>query len=820
MKKRGLPLVLAVALLLILLAPVYARPPWPKLFVCESAPYSSLAQVLREISTEQVVQWENSILPRSGSNDIVEVYDAQALPALEQGLAQRWEPLYLATVVIALDRSQTDASISGWRDLLTAGEAVGMSDAEPSVWLSMAAISYALEGEDYSLTAAAKLLEGLYQRGNLRFDDYDAPVVICFDYQAAAMKLSGRDMEIVVPAEGTLCFQKGFLSHGIGWDAVSAGAVLPIGFLLPDALIQAGFRLPDGRCDAELYPPAEDYERAVTPADYTHVNQMAQQTTRILRREVRHVRLFSSADGREHQLFALVYMIVLIVWTGSLMHRTMQKGVRQAVLVCSGLLVGWVILRMLKYQMNSTGIANRYAWYLYYLFQIAIPLVVLWMAWVIDKPEAAAKPPRWWLAMVGLGIVLFLTVLTNDLHNQVFVLDLSRSDWSSNYSYGPVYNLILAVLLLEVLLSQVMMLGKSRLAVGNGGRLLLLGLYLLLLAYSGAYILRIPLAWESDIMVTVGIFVLLLFEIYIRMGLLPMNSGYRHFFAQSPQKLRIMDATGRIVLSSVDAEPLDRPVVRQLMERGGPVPFGKDSLLFGNRISGGMVVWQEDMSSLNRLQRQLELSVEQLNAVNALLRKEEEVRGQLAAAKTRTALLAGLEKEIRHHLHELSVLLLATPEDEETRKPYLAQVAMLVCYIKRRCNLFFPMQEDAGTVDTELAVYLDELAEFAGFAGLKAICVCKLAQPISLRRVTLMYDLFYTVLSRMPQQGGESVFLQVMEEDGEIVMKLLLDETGGIVPEASFAAQLKDAGARLLVKELSGAVGVQLRFSGEEGGSE
>ena len=83
----------------------------------------------------------------------------------------------------------------------------------------------------------------------------------------------------------------------------------------------------------------------MTLADYTHLNELAESAMRILRREVRHVRLFSSADGREHQLYALVYVIVVIVWTASMVHRTMQKGVRQAAVVCSGLLVGWGTVR-------------------------------------------------------------------------------------------------------------------------------------------------------------------------------------------------------------------------------------------------------------------------------------------------------------------------------------------------------------------------------------------------------------------------------------------------------------------------------------------
>ena len=802
MKQRTAALGLAVFLLLAALIPAQALTSNPAQLLCADEPYNPLAQTLQ--ATTPITCHSGFQLPRSGSSDLVELFDTQALPALAQGFATHWQPLYLATVVIAIDRSQTNAIITGWADLAAAGEPVGMSDTGVLLAHQLAAISHAREGDAFRLSSGATILETLYSRQLLRFGDYEVPVLICFDYQAAALQLAGRPMEIIIPAEGTLCFTKGFLSRSAEWPPPA-----------PALLTAAGFRLPDGSCDSALYPPAADYARAIQLTDYSHFNTAARDTTRIIRREVRHVRLFTSADGREHQLYALAYMIVVVLWTGSIMHRAMQQGVRRAVLTCSGLLVGWVAVRMIKYQMLSASTANRYAWYLFYLFQIGIPLVILWLAWVMDKQPDTVRPPSWWLALCGIGAALFFTVLTNDLHGLTFVLDLTRSDWSSNYSYGPVYYLIFAVIFLELLLSQVMIVRKSRQTVGRAGVLVLLSFYLLLMVYSAGYALRIPPFWESDVTITVGMFTLLFFEVGIRMGLVPMNTGYRHFFAQSPQKLRITDFTGETVLASADAEPLERRTVLRLLNSEGPVPFGADDLLFGSHISGGMVVWQEDMSSLNRLQRHLELSVEQLCAANPLLVREEELGSKLAAAQARTALFAGLEKEIRHHLEELSALLLAVPEEGETRQPYLTRVALLVCYIKRRCNLSFPMEDQAATADAELAVYLDELAEVAGLAGLQAFCVYQLDHSVSLRRFTLMYDLFYAVLSHMQQQGG-SVFLQVLEESGETVMKLLLDESCPIASDPAFTAQVAEESGRLLVKELFGAVGVQLRFQREE----
>jgi len=71
---------------------------------------------------------------------------------------------------------------------------------------------------------------------------------------------SGRNMEVIIPIEGTFTYEKGLLSKN------------PLAFTgdIEGLLLDAGFRLPDGRCDASLYPQAAAYENAVRVTDYSH----------------------------------------------------------------------------------------------------------------------------------------------------------------------------------------------------------------------------------------------------------------------------------------------------------------------------------------------------------------------------------------------------------------------------------------------------------------------------------------------------------------------------------------------------------------------
>jgi len=59
---------------------------------------------------------------------------------------------------------QTDAQINGWNNLAASGEQVGMAYNRPYSDYLLAAISYSLEGEDFSLHSTARLLSPIYNR--------------------------------------------------------------------------------------------------------------------------------------------------------------------------------------------------------------------------------------------------------------------------------------------------------------------------------------------------------------------------------------------------------------------------------------------------------------------------------------------------------------------------------------------------------------------------------------------------------------------------------------------------------------------------------
>ena len=291
---------------------------------CANDEYSVYGDVVSVLLPTHAVQYR-AVRPfdQLAQGAAVEAFDIQAIPALEAHIAAYWYPHYLATVVIAVDRSRTEANISSWSNLPDAEEAVGMSTTIVNSEMLMGAIAYGLEGEGFRLDKTVELLAALGEKGHFVADSFSPPILICFDYQAEEMIRRGSDMEIIIPAEGTLTYEKGLLSNTeLVFDADVDGM-----------LLGAGFRLVDGRAAEGFYSNAAAYAGVMRMKDYRHFATVCQDAIRLLRQNVLRIRLYSSKDGRQHQLFVMVYMIIVVAWVSITTYRVLRSDIRLSVLL-------------------------------------------------------------------------------------------------------------------------------------------------------------------------------------------------------------------------------------------------------------------------------------------------------------------------------------------------------------------------------------------------------------------------------------------------------------------------------------------------------
>ena len=730
----------------------------------------------------------------------VEAFDAQSSSAIEHGVAAYSYPQYLATVVIAVDRDRTDVDIRGWRDLSETKEAVGI-DGSHMYNMMFSAIAYGLEGENYTLTGAANLLVELRKSGLLHIDSYEPSILICYDFQAATMIKNGRDLEIIVPREGTFSYERGLLSNT---ELSFVGDV--------DALlISAGFRLPDGRCDGALYPTASAYETAIRVSDYDHFNTVCLDGDRVFRRSVLNTRLYSSADGREHQLFPLLYMIVLIVWASSVFRRAMQKSVRRATMLTEIILLGWMTVRLIKFQVIGESAPGLYLWYSYYLFQLSLPPVALLLAHAIDRPDDTALP-KWLLAPIVLNGALVILVFTNHIHGLVFQIDFSKLNWAGDYGYGLGYMIIQYVNYTLLGLAVAIMMIKCGRSSRKKSLIFPSAFLIVLLLYGYGYYAQIPTARDSDITMVTGLLTLLFFESALRTGLIPVNTKYAAFFTNTPLRIQITDNDGKAVLSSATTVEYSPDVLAlALASHPHPLPFDENTLLFAGGIRGGNVLWQEDISGLNRLHAEIDESISKLSATNAML-TEEKIKRTLAEEAEKTQLMEQLESEIAVHTARLSAMTRELDGAADLPNK-TAEIAILLCYVKRRCNLFFRERETHSMFPGELTGYLDELANIASYSDTKIIVFGDVNESLSVRRATLFYDFFYSTIEWAARQSCPHVMTHFREANGAVIMRLLpYSSPTSFTPDAGLSAAITSNGGAFAMKDLDDAVAISLSF--------
>ena len=777
------------------------------LLIQQSQPYSPYAQTaLAALSGYQISQHnrgDESLYHQLALGNVVECFDVQALPAIEQGVGEYWYPQCSATVVIAIDRAQTNMQISGWKDMLDSGLKVSWNGDLAVSYLVMGAFFYGMEGEDFTMQPSLQRLKCHYQQKNMLEDNWMAPVQVCFDFQAVELNRQGRNLDIIVPEEGTLTYQLGLLSQEL-LEPVS-----------DDEILKAGLRLTDGRAGEE-YPPLDQYKTAAAVTNYDKFLYQLKSAEKNIRRQVQSDRIYSSADGKEHVIVALLGIIITLIWMGTAAHRSIRPDIQRAIQAVAVLTVCWLGLRLFKYQILNPNTLNRYCWYSYYIFQMGLPTVLLYLASILDRPQQGGRPPRWFWGFVGFEEGLLLTIFTNDIHRQVFRFQ-SLENWES-YRYGFVYYLVYLYCALTFLISIFLLAKKSWDSPKRVGWCFPVLLGIAMIGYSVGYAMNIPIARDSDFTMTFCFFALMFVESSLRTGLIPANTQYDSLFSNSPLNMQLLDDTGKTVLAAVSAEELE-PVTRVQLQASPRVCISKDenTLLMGRAIHQGTIVWQEDITALNQLGKEIEASVEKLETANALLRQEGEIRRRKLASEVKAQLFNSLEEEIREKTQELSKTIRELPQAADKEK-HTAYLAMLLCHIKRRCNLFFLAEEGKEMSGEELSIYLDELSEFAGYAGVRALTRCGIADALDIRIATLCYDFYFTLLSWSARESGATLLGQLERRDGELNFRVLSSEeekTPDFPP--SFLKGAAARGGKISCRQLDETIGIYLTFS--KGGS-
>lgn len=235
-------------------------------------------------------------------------------------------------------------------------------------------------------------------------------------------------------------------------------------------------------------------------------------------------------------------------------------------------------------------------------------------------------------------------------------------------------------------------------------------------------------------------------------------------------------------------------------------------MLFANPIPGGYALWNEDISKIQHLHRKIQQSTKKLTEANAILAEEEKIKRMINEKNAKKQLMEQLEAEISENIQRLSSMI-EKLEHSRNHSIETTRIALLLCYTKRICNLFFKEKESQKIEADKLIVYIDELCEIAKYSNLQIARVNEISGSIPIRYATIFYDFFYTVADLAVQKSCPYIIVDISTEEDEITMRLLPSiEIGALNAESKLIEAIEIAKGKITKKDIEDTIGISISF--------
>ena len=441
-----------------------------------------------------------------------------------------------------------------------------------------------------------------------------------------------------------------------------------------------------------------------------------------------------------------IYVFLFSVWCYSLWLRIVQTQARRYLLAISVLMVLWILLRSIKYSIENTD-AERWLWYFYYFPMLFIPMLSVFVSRSLGKGEDF-RLPRWTKLLYVPTLLLLLLVLTNDLHQQVFSFPSGvLSDREYRYEGG--YFFVMGWEALCAGFAFLSMAKNCRIPRSRRIRWLPLVPLALSLAYACAYVKKVYWVWvlAGDMTVSQCLIFASILECCIQCGLIQSNLGYDELFEATSLPVQITDQAFCSQYVSVAMRGALPPnELRQM--RVDTIHLGDDTLLKRHRLRSGWVFWKEDISALNQIRKELELTRDELRDTGDVLAAENAQRARWLKLTEENRLYDMMEAQTARQIAMLRDLLaeLQKTEDSGRARHLLGQVIIIGTYIKRRSNLIFVGVQRGAISAQELRLCLNESSENISVYGADCKAIVKGEGQLTVEQATQVYDLFEAVV--------------------------------------------------------------------------
>ena len=463
-----------------------------------------------------------------------------------------------------------------------------------------------------------------------------------------------------------------------------------------------------------------------------------------------------------------IYQGMYCAWVIYLEKHVVHKKMRRCLTGIGCLMVFWFFIRTVKFHIFYEPLGEHICWYLYYVPMILIPVLGLSAAlFFVEKDEE--KTVRKIIILLIVAAVLIVSVFTNDLHQLVFRFSKQPPFSDMDYSYGILFMVIQAWMLLCLTGMEIILIRKSRIP-GKKQFWMPVIPGILLLGWNIGNMFHLPFikVIAGDMTAVCCLLMAAIYQGCILCGLIQTNSRYFELFQTSGGlDAEITDYSFQRYYHSGDFPELTPELRAIIIDRS----FVQEEGIRINHIPirGGHLFWSEDISVLLDQYQDIREQQEELTTRNRLLQKTYQKEAERRKAEEQNRLLNMIQNQTAGQLELLSQLM-DELERTESREQYdwiLGKIVVVGTYLKRRKNLVLTQY----TSDRNLLTMEDLRQSLAESCDSLKLCRIRAAYYVEKGNVQLnaedilkCYDTFEWLVERLADVM-QSVFYRVSQID-------------------------------------------------------
>ncbi len=464
------------------------------------------------------------------------------------------------------------------------------------------------------------------------------------------------------------------------------------------------------------------------------------------------------------QLFLLsicIYIGLYSYWIMSIYKRIMQSHVRTYLMSIGILIIFWVTIRAIKWiAFEFVIFEDRILWYLYYIPMILLALFFFFTSLCVGENEEYRLNRKWQLLYIP-ALLLIVLVLTNDIHGLAFDIDTLSHALGQDYSHGVVYYLVLLFILSMVLMSSYIILRKfCGSKIPKKAALWPSIVIVVTLLYNIMYIVQpsYGIGYYLDLTIFGCTMAIALLESFIKTGLIHSNMGHKQFFAMSDIKAQILNSKGDVVYICENALPLAKDDFEKL-KNTQTASLDDDMLSHIAPINGGYVVWNSEVSQIQRMIKELKLLNDRLYKEVDLLTVENEQKSESARLQKLSDLHDIMLKEILPFSEKIQSKISKSSKTRSTElKQLLFETSMVSTYIKRKINLILTEQTEKCISTQEIKLCFLESFQLLRLYGKTCEMNIVKEYDMNLDMAMASFDLYQSIIEKT-QYGFDAVYV-------------------------------------------------------------